>query len=1086
MNRTKLILAILYLILVFCGSFNSAAVSAQTPMPTSQVEIPPDIFETLLKLSKELQTANEILLDGQRQMNKSKADALPARAKLLAALGQIRAVSQKAADKLLLEKINQSGTAKNQALSNLTFTQMFAKSGEAIALNAIANTHSNLGEWRENVEYLKAAVAAYQDFLANDAFRRLDLTGMKFKKIFRSMKINEAIVLTDIAGTLEARLGQPAASLVYFNQGLERLQALQKEQPDEELKFQEAVTLSRIGMVYGKDSQNKARAIEFLMRSIGLFRSLPDKKSNVAFSLDLLATYFSRNFDYESALKNWQESLQIYRETNDKEGQRAVLQSIGVMYFLLDNQTTGREYVAQVLEILNAPDYVKNYQEKRFQISNVQEVYNELSQIFIEENRFYQIGYSYELLEQYQKAVESYKKALTISRTRKEDRDIRLNLRAVASIYSRLKDWSQAAKFYAQALEISRAANFSEEIAVDLAAVGWTLFEAGDLPAALRLQNEALTIFQTAGVDGKNAFSISYSPLLNDLARTYNALGNPRMAIFYGKRGINAIQIERQKLSNFDAESQKGFLRKKEKNYRRLADWLINAGRIAEAEEVLALLKDEEVFAYLRRDDKVAKELLQIVSLTAEERAALTRYDLLAEQMTKIGKEFGELDAERKKYDADKFPQQARYDELKSQLADANAAFQKFLDELKIKFGQKDERVVQIDSSLQKTLERLKTDKTAIVSTIVGENRLNLIVTTSKTQRAHTIEIGEQEINKLVAEFRAALTNPNIDPRPAGQKIYDVLIRPIEADLAGIEADTIVWSLDGTLRYIPTAALWDKEKGYLAERFANAVITLASRETLALPVQNHQNWQALGVGVSKSVEGFSALNAVPDELDCIVTDAGEKTASNSKCQNGVMNGKKLLDEKFTLAAFENALGRFAVVHIASHFRLNPGNDKDSFLLLGGGETRKFTVEKLRGVSLTDVELIVLSACNTATPGGEKANGVEIEGFGAVAQKQGAKSVMATLWSVADDSTRDLMVKFYELYSKGKISKAEAMRQAQIALLNGNSKTSNSKLRRGIELVGKGENQPVPFKRDNLAPFAHPYFWSPFILIGNWR
>jgi CHAT domain-containing protein len=116
-----------------------------------------------------------------------------------------------------------------------------------------------------------------------------------------------------------------------------------------------------------------------------------------------------------------------------------------------------------------------------------------------------------------------------------------------------------------------------------------------------------------------------------------------------------------------------------------------------------------------------------------------------------------------------------------------------------------------------------------VVSTIVGKNRLNIVVTTADIRRAHTVDISEADFNKLVGNFRLALTSPAsgkpVDPRPAGQKLYDMLVKPIEGDLAGIKADTIVWSLDGSLRYLPMAALWDKEKGYLAERFANAVVT---------------------------------------------------------------------------------------------------------------------------------------------------------------------------------------------------------------------------------------------------------------------
>jgi CHAT domain-containing protein len=146
------------------------------------------------------------------------------------------------------------------------------------------------------------------------------------------------------------------------------------------------------------------------------------------------------------------------------------------------------------------------------------------------------------------------------------------------------------------------------------------------------------------------------------------------------------------------------------------------------------------------------------------------------------------------------------------------------------------------------------------------------------------------------------------------------------------------------------------------------------------------------------------------------------------------------------------------------------------------------VENLRQVSLTGVELIVLSACNTATPGGEKTNGVEIEGFGAVAQIKGAKAVLATLWSVADDSTRDLMVEFYRISYEENLSKTKALRQAQLAMAYGKYNASDENTKRGSELFGVNDkNSPrVSFKKDDNAPFAHPYYWSPFILIGNWQ
>ena len=264
------------------------------------------------------------------------------------------------------------------------------------------------------------------------------------------------------------------------------------------------------------------------------------------------------------------------------------------------------------------------------------------------------------------------------------------------------------------------------------------------------------------------------------------------------------------------------------------------------------------------------------------------------------------------------------------------------------------------------------------------------------------------------------------------------------------------------------------------------MINLASQKDLNKPRTEGQ-LSALGVGVSKPTDGFSALTSVPDELDCIVSDKSVGFLSlKPQCTSGVLSGRKLLDDNFTLANFEGELGRYPIVHIASHFKLTPGDNKNSFLLLGGGTDRKFTVEKLRNEPLSEVDLIVLSACNTATPGGAKANGVEVEGFGSIAQKEGAKSVLATLWSVADTSTKDFMVEFYRLYGKEGLSKAEALQKAQLKLMYGKYSADEAQKNRSDDFVQPVDKSLPAFKTDPNAPFAHPFYWSPFTLIGNWR
>ena len=179
---------------------------------------------------------------------------------------------------------------------------------------------------------------------------------------------------------------------------------------------------------------------------------------------------------------------------------------------------------------------------------------------------------------------------------------------------------------------------------------------------------------------------------------------------------------------------------------------------------------------------------------------------------------------------------------------------------------------------------------------------------------------------------------------------------------------------------------------------------------------------AVGLGVSKALGDFPALPAVVDELRDLIRD--RETFGRSA---GIVPGRVLLDDAFTESTMKGALRQqYPIVHIASHFQFHPGNELDSFLLLGDGQHLTLADLKRAPNLFTGVELLTLSACDTAT-GSPAANGAEVEGFAVVAQRQGAKAVVATLWPVADTSTQRLMREFYGRRIARHVSKAEAMR-----------------------------------------------------------
>jgi CHAT domain-containing protein len=203
-----------------------------------------------------------------------------------------------------------------------------------------------------------------------------------------------------------------------------------------------------------------------------------------------------------------------------------------------------------------------------------------------------------------------------------------------------------------------------------------------------------------------------------------------------------------------------------------------------------------------------------------------------------------------------------------------------------------------------------------------------------------------------------------------------------------------------------------------------------------------------------------------------------------------MQGKILPDEKFTLAALKTELGSgsgFLVVHIASHFVLIAGSGDEPFLLMGGnyvGDADGFewNLSDMENspVAFDGTRLLTLSACSTAKAYKSR-NGFEMDGLGMVAQQKGAEAVLATLWDVNDLSTSRMMGDFYDRWVKNPTKgKAEALRQAQLAFLHGASSVTGANTGRGFESAS-----PSSMQTSSLG-YSHPYYWAPFVLIGNYQ
>lgn len=374
---------------------------------------------------------------------------------------------------------------------------------------------------------------------------------------------------------------------------------------------------------------------------------------------------------------------------------------------------------------------------------------------------------------------------------------------------------------------------------------------------------------------------------------------------------------------------------------------------------------------------------------------------------------------------------------------------------------------------------------------LMGDDHAYALVVSKQARRKFVLVASPADVRNKVLQVRDDLRRPSSDPKVHMAELYAMIVAPIESELASLEqtslrgvAPTLLWSLDGVLRYVPMAALYDGHK-YLVERFNNVLFTPESYGHMSAAAGGDKSdLRVLGMGLSKSYGGLPALPGVLTELDAVAHDPAVPES------HGPMDGHMLPDERFTYAAMTTALAgtsAFPVIHIASHFILETGEGTEPYLMLGGEtipqpEGFPLTLSRIEDSTLTfqGTRLLTLSACSTAK--GEVAkDGLEVDSLGMVAQRKDAEAVLATLWDVNDASTSRLMSDFYARWlHHPEEGKAEALRKAQLAFLQSSTVAVSTTGRRGIE----PEHQPASDRHS--GDYSHPYYWAPFVLTGNYR
>ncbi|MDF5720277.1 MAG: CHAT domain-containing protein [Rhizonema sp. PD37] len=326
----------------------------------------------------------------------------------------------------------------------------------------------------------------------------------------------------------------------------------------------------------------------------------------------------------------------------------------------------------------------------------------------------------------------------------------------------------------------------------------------------------------------------------------------------------------------------------------------------------------------------------------------------------------------------------------------------------------------------------------AVIYPIILPNKFAVILSLpNQPLRYHQIPKAQAKVELILNQMRQSLRPTAFveDWLPVAQEVYNLVLRPHSSQLEASGVKTLVFVPDGLLRNLPMATLHDGQQ-YLIEKYS-IVLTPGLQLLKPQPLES-QRLKGLLAGLSQARENFPALPNVAVEIDKIEAE---------------IPAQVLLNQSFTNRIFQNRVDStpVSIVHLATHGQFSSNAD-DTFILTWDGRINVKQLDQLlrsREGKLIPIELLVLSACQTAA--GDQRAALGMAGF---AVQSGARSTIASLWSVSDRSTALLMISFYRELSKPGVTKAEALRRAQVALLHQDDYNS-------------------------------PYYWAPFVLLGNW-
>ncbi|NES07200.1 MAG: CHAT domain-containing protein, partial [Okeania sp. SIO2F4] len=870
------------------------------------------------------------------------------------------------------------------------------RSQEATTLNNIGAVYKSIGQPEKALEYFEQALS-----IAREVKNRS----------------REGTTLNNIGGVYD-NIGQPQKALKYYQQAL----PISREVNN---RSQEATTINNIGTVYHSIGKPQ-KALEDYQEALLISREVNNRSQEVV-TLNSIGTVYSDIGQLQKGLEYYQQALPITREVGDRSREGTTLNNIGGVYSNIGQPQKGLEYYDKALLIrrevgdrsgeattlnnigtvyhkIGKPQKGLEYYDKALLISR--EVGDRSGEATILSN----IGGVYEDIDQPQKALEYYDKALPISQKVGDRSGVAHTLNNIGVVYYKIGQPQKALEYYQQSLPISQEVGNRSGVANTLNNIGRVYYKIGQLQRALEYYDKALPISQEVN----DPFGVANT--LNNIAYVYRDTNQPEKAI---KNWEDSLTMILEMRAGLKKENRKAFLADEDNEGAAIAliDLLIEQNKPDAAWEWYNLATTFELADYTRLIDAKVKnpEAQKLINQWQQNNQQLQLLYSKVEDgaSTQLSQQINQLQAETNQLAekiTEKYPEVADLFEFKPE--DIN----------KLKANIAPGTVV--------IQPALLTDAKNVPDSIAI-----FLVTRDKPTLVKKVPIDTKEFDDILTEYRAQLENPNADDYDINQeKLYDYLIRPMLAEITAYSPKQLAIIATEKLRYIPFETLYDHQTDqYLLEKYPIHYLTRISG-TRKQEEKKTQSMKVLAFG-----------NPTPTKIELLGAEAEAKIIAEK------LSSKHFIREEATLARFKTDSPGFPLLHLATHgcFQKDDCTNvglKANNILFANGET--FDIKDAALLGLENTDLIVLSACQTAMKA--DSNGEEIAGVAYLFERAGADAAIASLWNAEDETTKDIMVKFYENLQQG-MTKVEALRQAKLSY---------------------------------VREYVHPFYWSPLILIGE--